>query len=70
MVANDWTNVCAVRVTLTFLNPMYQPAGQPLPTPGQPQYVTFQRVISVMSNAGVNSTNVTTTNGATTTTGT
>jgi len=50
----DWTNVCAVKVDLVFLNPLYQPAGQPNPTPGQPQYITFERVIGVLSKSGVN----------------
>jgi len=59
MSATDWTNVCAVKVDLTFVNPLYQPAGQPQPTPGQPQYVTFERVIGVLSKTGVNVTKVT-----------
>ena len=67
-VIDDWTNVCAIQVTLTFVNPLYQPPGQPSPTPGQSQYVTFQRVISIMTNSGVNSTEVMTTNGNNTTT--
>jgi type IV pilus assembly protein PilW len=54
----DWTNVCAVKVDITFNNPLYQPAGQPNPTPGQPQYITFERVISVLSKTGVNVTTV------------
>jgi type IV pilus assembly protein PilW len=57
----DWTNVCAVKVDITFLNPLYQPAGQPQPTPGQPQYITFERVISVLSKTGVNVTTISTT---------
>lgn len=55
----DWTNVCAVKVDITFINPLYQPAGQVNPTPGQQPYVTFERVISVLSKAGVNVTTVT-----------
>ena len=46
--ANDWPNVTAVQVTLTFLNPLY---GKP----GAKQYVTFTRVISVMSRVGAHS---------------
>jgi type IV pilus assembly protein PilW len=46
------TNVCSVQVNLTFINPMYQliPGG-PI-TPGQPQTVTFTKVIAVMVKAG------------------
>jgi type IV pilus assembly protein PilW len=46
------TNVCSVKVQLTFTNPMYQliPGG-PF-TPGQPQTVTFTKVIAVMVKAG------------------
>lgn len=46
--ANDWPNVTAVQVTLTFLNPLY---GKP----GAKQYVKFIRVISVMSRVGAHS---------------
>lgn len=50
-----WSNVCAVRVTLTFINPLYQPvAGGPI-TPGQQPTVTISRLISIMNKAGVNS---------------
>jgi len=49
----NWTNVCSVLVILTFVNPLWQPAGQPLPTPGQNQTVVFQRVIDIMSRVGV-----------------
>jgi len=59
MLAPDWTNVCAVRVDITFINPLYQPAGQVKPTPGQQPYVTFERVIGVRSKGGVNVTTVT-----------
>jgi type IV pilus assembly protein PilW len=47
-----WTNVCSVSITLTFANPLYQPSGQPNPTPGQPQNVTFQRVVGIMGKSG------------------
>ena len=43
---NDWNNISAVRVVLQFNNPLF---GQP----GQPQFITFERVIEVMSRAGV-----------------
>ena len=54
MTQYDWTNVCAVKVDIVFLNPLYQPPNQPNPTPGQPQYVVFERVITVQSKSGVN----------------
>ena len=59
MSAADWTNVCAVKVALIFNNPLYQPAGQPNPTPGQQPYVTFERVIGVLNRSGINTTTVT-----------
>jgi type IV pilus assembly protein PilW len=43
---NDWLNISAVRVILQFNNPLF---GQP----GQPQFITFERVIEVMARAGV-----------------
>jgi len=43
---NDWSNISAVRVILQFNNPLF---GQP----GQPQFITFERVIEVMARAGV-----------------
>jgi len=43
---NDWANISAVRVRLTFTNPM---AGQA----GQPPTVTFERLIQLMGRAGV-----------------
>jgi type IV pilus assembly protein PilW len=43
---NDWLNISSVRVILTFTNPL---AGQP----GQPATIGFERVIQVMSRAGV-----------------
>jgi type IV pilus assembly protein PilW len=58
MGANDWSNVCAVKVVLTFVNPLYQPAGQPKPTPGQVQTVQFARVIGIQAKAGPNMTSV------------
>jgi type IV pilus assembly protein PilW len=59
MSTSDWTNVCAVKVDIVFINPLYQPAGQPQPTPGQPQYVTFERVIGILGKTGVNVSNTT-----------
>jgi len=58
MTAVYWTNVCSIKVVLTFVNPLYQVNGQP-PTPGQPATVQFSRVIGVMSRLGVNVVNVT-----------
>jgi hypothetical protein len=53
-----WTNVCAVEVKLTFINPLHQPVpGGPV-TPGQPATVEFTRVIGIMSKSGVNSVTV------------
>ena len=59
MSTSDWTNVCAVKVDIVFVNPLYKPPGQALPTPGQNQYVTFERVISLLSKTGVNVTSST-----------
>lgn len=42
----DWGNISSVRVVLTFTNPL---AAQP----GQPPTITFERVIEVMSRAGL-----------------
>lgn len=61
MSVADWTNVCAVKVHIVFNNPLYQPAGQPAPTPGQQQYITFERVIGILSKTGVDVTRSTTT---------
>jgi hypothetical protein len=47
MTVPNWSNVITVTVTLTFTNPVYV-AGQ-----GQPQTITFQRVVGVMGRAGI-----------------
>jgi len=47
MVAANWNNVITVAVTLTFTNPIYVAGG------GQPQTITFQRVVGVMGKAGI-----------------
>ena len=47
MTAANWNNVITVTVTLTFTNPVYT-AGS-----GQPQTISFQRVIGVMGRAGI-----------------
>lgn len=44
MLATDWANVCAVRVTLVFTNPVNPPNGT----------ITFSRVVGLMNRAGVN----------------
>jgi type IV pilus assembly protein PilW len=59
MQTPDWANVCEVKVDLVFINPLYQPSGQPIPTPGQQQYITFEKVVAIQSKAGVNVTNST-----------
>jgi type IV pilus assembly protein PilW len=41
----NWGNVISARITLTFNNPLYT-------QPGQPQYVTFTRVIALQAQAG------------------
>ncbi len=46
MAPADWQNVSAVKIVLTFSNPL---SGQP----GQPVAITFERVIAVMNRAGV-----------------
>ena len=44
--ANDYINVSAVRIVLTFANPLF-------PQPNQPQTITMERVIEVMNRAGL-----------------
>jgi type IV pilus assembly protein PilW len=55
----DWTNVCAVKVSLTFTNPLYKPVGQPNPTPGQPATIAFERVIVVRGASGIDMVTIT-----------
>ena len=45
----DWNNISSVRVVLTFTNPLCTPACQA----GQLPTIQFERVIEVMSRAGV-----------------
>ena len=47
MTTNDWPLVTAVRITVTFVNPLQNEAGQP-------QTVTFTKVIDIMGRAGGN----------------
>jgi len=51
MSAADWTNTTSVRVTLTFVNPLYVAAQ----SAQQPQYVYFTRVIALQGRTGVTS---------------
>jgi type IV pilus assembly protein PilW len=46
----DWSNVCSVRVTLTFKNNLAAPAGSTSAAP-----ITISRTIAVMNQAGINS---------------
>jgi hypothetical protein len=45
MSAADWQAVSAVRIILTFANPVVAPSAPPT--------ITFERVIAVMNKAGV-----------------
>jgi type IV pilus assembly protein PilW len=49
MLAADWPNTTSVRVTLTFVNPLYAAAQ----ATQQPQYVYFTRVIALQGRTGV-----------------
>jgi type IV pilus assembly protein PilW len=49
MAAADWSNTTSVRVTLTFVNPLYAAAQ----STQQPQYVYFTRVIALQGRTGV-----------------
>jgi type IV pilus assembly protein PilW len=44
--ANDFVNVSAVRIVLTFANPLF-------PQAGQQQTITMERVVEVMNRAGL-----------------
>jgi len=46
MSATDWLNVISVQITLSFTNPLYTA------TNGQPQNVTFSRVVDIMRQTG------------------
>jgi type IV pilus assembly protein PilW len=52
MSDSNWTNVYSVKVTLTFLNPLYSQPGKPV-DPSQPQFITFSKIIGLMSRVGV-----------------
>lgn len=49
-VAN-WNSVISVQITLTFNNPLWSATNQG--QGNQPQYLTFQRVVSVMNQTGI-----------------
>lgn len=49
MQASDWDQISSVRVIVTFANPLWGTPNQPVATQ---QYITFERVIQVMSRAG------------------
>jgi len=49
MTANDWLNVCSVRVSLTFANKM-QATNAAVAAPA----ITISRIITLMNAAGVN----------------
>ncbi len=52
-----WSNIYSVKITLTFVNPLYGTlSGQ---TTSVPSTVTFTRVISLMSKTGVNVSTIT-----------
>jgi type IV pilus assembly protein PilW len=50
MLTADWSNVCSVRVTLTFKNNLASPTGSTSAVP-----ITISRTIAIMNQAGVNS---------------
>jgi Type IV Pilus-assembly protein W len=51
--SSDWLNVSSVKLILTFTNPLAAAGGQA--TAGQAATIRFERVIGVMSRAGVKS---------------
>jgi type IV pilus assembly protein PilW len=48
---SNWNNVISVQITLTFQNPLWSATVQGQGT--QPQYLTFQRVVGVMNQTGI-----------------
>ena len=49
IAGNYWSNVKSVKITLTFVNPLFGQAGQT--TVGQ--FITFTRIVDVMNKTGV-----------------
>jgi type IV pilus assembly protein PilW len=47
---NYWANVKSVKITLTFLNPLYGQAGQTNPAQ---KFISFTRIVDVMNKNGV-----------------
>jgi type IV pilus assembly protein PilW len=50
---NYWSNVVSVKVTLTFVNPLYGNLAGQTNTPTTPQTIAFTRVIDIMNKTGV-----------------
>jgi hypothetical protein len=50
---NLWNSVKSVKVTLTFVNPLYGTGPGQTEAGTIQQYVPFTRIIAVMSNTGV-----------------
>ncbi len=48
MATADWLNVISVQITLSFTNPLYTAPGL-----GQPQTITFSRVVDIMRQTGI-----------------
>jgi type IV pilus assembly protein PilW len=51
MAASNWFNVYSVKLAVSFKNPLY---GQPGNKLASQQNVSFNRVVGIMANAGVN----------------
>jgi type IV pilus assembly protein PilW len=49
MQASDWDQISSVRIRVTFANPLWGTPNQPVTIQ---HYITFERVIQVMSRAG------------------
>ena len=49
---NYWNNVISVKVTLTFVNPLYGNLAGQNTDPGTPQTISFMRVIDIMNKTG------------------
>jgi type IV pilus assembly protein PilW len=52
-VVTDWTVVKSVKITLTFVNPMYGNAPGQTTLGNTPATINFTRIITVMSNTGI-----------------
>jgi type IV pilus assembly protein PilW len=50
--ANEWTNVISVKVTLTFVNPLYGNLAGQNTNADTPQTIAFTRVIDIMNKTG------------------